>query len=87
MYLLTGTNLAKRLTWTHNQCSRTNNTKSTRTRARIIAEKNERSEKVAPVTEKVAPVTPTKYHPTPAAIAMNITGCNKIICNVISNSL
>ncbi len=42
--------------------------------ARIIAEKNE---KVALVTEKVAPVTPTKYHPTPAAIAMNIIAGTK----------
>ena len=60
-----------------NQCSRTSNTKSKETTARIIAEKNERSEKVAPVIEKVAPVTPTKYHPAPAAIAMNITAGTK----------
>jgi hypothetical protein len=34
------------------------------------SKKNERS-------EKVAPVTPTKYHPTPADIAMNITAGTK----------
>jgi hypothetical protein len=42
-----------------------------------MAEKNQTSEKVTPVTEKVVPVTPTKYHPTPAVIAMNITAGTK----------
>jgi hypothetical protein len=46
---------------------------------------------VTPVTEKVAPVTPTKYHPTPADIAMNMTAGTKyfatssgILCRCLS---